>query len=119
MDLRLSTGTLGSYVVITAGGELHAATAPALRSYVTSLAGQQPGRDVILDLAGVSFADAAGVSALVAARSAIRDSGGSLRLARLSRQLRVIFAAARLTSHLVSYPIAYTASVSQHGGHGG
>lgn len=98
MDLRLSTGTLGGYVIITAGGELHAATAPALRRYVTGLADQQPGRDVILDLAGVSFADAAGVSALVAAGSAIQYSGGSLRLAGPSHQLRKILAVAGLTS---------------------
>lgn len=66
----------GGYVIITAGGELHAATAPALRRYVTGLADQQPGRDVILDLAGVSFAGAAGVSALVAAGSAIQYRAG-------------------------------------------
>jgi anti-sigma B factor antagonist len=111
MDMRLAAGVLGPCVVITIGGELDVATAPALAGYLATALDQQPGRDTILDVSGVSFADAAGLSALLAADAAARDRGRSLRLAGPSRQLRKILGITGLTARLATYPSTYAASV--------
>jgi anti-sigma B factor antagonist len=111
MDLRLAARVLGPYVVITMGGELDVETAPALAGYLATALDQRPGRDIILDVSGVSFADAAGLSALLAADTAVRDRGGSLRLAGPSRQLRKILGITGLTARLTTYPSTYAASV--------
>ena len=110
MELRLSAGGLGRYVVITIGGELDMTAAPALAEYLTAVLGRQAGRDVILDVRGVSFADVAGLRALLAADCTVKDSGGSLRLAGAPRQLRRALAITGLTGRLASYPSTYAAS---------
>ncbi len=110
MDLRLSAGGLGRYVVITIGGELDMTTAPALAEYLSAVLGWQAGQDVILDVRGVSFADVAGLRALLAADCTVKDSGGSLRLAGAPRQLRRALAITGLTERLPSYPSTYAAS---------
>ncbi len=110
MDLRLSAGGLGRYVVITIGGELDITTAPALAEYFTAVLGRQAGQDIILDVRGVSFADVAGLRALLAADCTVKDSGGSLRLAGAPRQLRRVLAVTGLTERLASYPSTYAAS---------
>ena len=111
MDLRLAADVLGPYVVITIEGELDVETAPALAGYLATALDQQPGRDIILDVSAVGFADAAGLSALLAADGAVRDHGGSLRLAGPSRQLRKILGITGLTARLATYPSTYAASV--------
>jgi anti-anti-sigma factor len=110
MDLRLSAGGLGRYVVITIGGELDMTAAPALAEYLTAVLGRPAGRNVILDVRGVSFADVAGLRALLAADYTVKDSGGSLRLAGAPRQLRRALAITGLTEPLASYPSTYAAS---------
>ncbi|MFY9929297.1 MAG: STAS domain-containing protein [Streptosporangiaceae bacterium] len=110
MDLRLSAGGLGRYVVITIGGELDMTAAPELAEYLTAVLGRQAGQDVILDVRGVSFADVAGLRALLAADCTVKDSGGSLRLAGAPRQLRRVLAISGLTERLASYPSTYAAS---------
>lgn len=110
MDLRLSAGGLGRYVVITIGGELDITTAPALAEYLTAVLGRQAGQDIILDVRRVSFADVAGLRALLAADCTVKDSGGSLRLAGAPRQLRRVLAITGLTERLASYPSTYAAS---------
>jgi anti-sigma B factor antagonist len=102
MALRLSAGGLGRYVVITIGGELDMTTAPALAEYLTAVLGRQAGQDVILDVRGVSFADVAGLRALLAADCKVKDSGGSLRLAGAPRQLRRVLAITGLTERLAT-----------------
>lgn len=67
MDLCVSVAALGRYLVITVRGELNLPAAPALASYLAAALDRQPGRDVILDVSGISFADAAGLAALLAA----------------------------------------------------
>src|SRR5258707_15171070 len=107
MDLRFAADVLGPYVVITIGGELDVETAPALAGYLATALDQRPGRDIILDVSGVSFADAAGLSALLAADTAVRDRGGALRLAGPSRQLRKILGVPRPTARPTPSPTPY------------
>jgi anti-anti-sigma factor len=63
-------------------GELDIATAPQLLDAVAATAGRSPvaGDVVHLDLADVSFLDAAGLDALVAAQDLVRAGGRRLRV---------------------------------------
>jgi anti-sigma B factor antagonist len=114
MDLHLTASTIGRYVVVTARGELDVAAAPTLAAYLTAVLDQQRGREVILDVRGVSFLDAAGLSGLLAAEREAERRGGCLRLAGPPRQLRMMLSITGLTGRLDIYPSTYAAAVWPH-----
>ena len=68
-------------------GELDACTAPSLQQSLSGLEGRAGipaprGRDVELDLSGLSFLDTAGISALADCRTAMRKAGWHFRVVR-------------------------------------
>jgi anti-sigma B factor antagonist len=67
-------------VVITVAGELDLATRPDLRAYIHHILDIHSDT-VIIDLAGVTFIDACGLSALITLRRRARDLGTPLLLA--------------------------------------
>ena len=77
-----------SGVTLSLAGELDLASADYLREHVATLlrAGSSPPH-VIIDVAGLTFVDVAGVRALADAAARLAEVGGSLRLARASSQL--------------------------------
>ncbi|MET8543283.1 STAS domain-containing protein [Kitasatospora sp. NPDC004799] len=91
MDLRVSTRRMNGWTVIQAEGELDLLTAPRLRRRLTGALRDGPA-PVLADLRGVTFCDASGLRALVAAHHAARRF--SMRLpfvvAPNSRLLRVL-----------------------------
>jgi anti-sigma B factor antagonist len=58
---------------------------------------------VLLDLAGVSYVDSAGLGELVQAHSTSRNYGGSLGVFNLTQRLRDMLVMTRLTTLIASY----------------
>lgn len=73
-------------------GELDACSATCLRARLTPVA--MAGRDIVVDPAGLSFIDTAGVIALVDLLRVATTAGGSLRLTKPPRLLRRLLALA-------------------------
>lgn len=81
--------TSSGEAVVSPQGRLDMVTAPVLRE---ELHGQiQRGNiHVVVDLSGVDLIDSAGLSALISGLKAARQAGGSLRIARPSKQAKSI-----------------------------
>ena len=85
--LRLSDSPAGSALVLQVEGELDAFTVPR---FAERLAGTitSGNVDVVIDLAGVSFIDSAGLSALLNGVRRATHRGGSLVLAAPSERVK-------------------------------
>jgi anti-sigma B factor antagonist len=75
--MSLQTHQLDGAVYIYARGELDFASAATLSSALEATRPDGP-RRVVLDLTGLTFCDAGGVTALLRAHRALRDGGGHL-----------------------------------------
>lgn len=74
---------------ITISGELDLSTAPMLTDLVDRVAADHPDR-VVIDMAGVTFFCAAGLTALLRAHNTVSAAGGRLILRAPSRQTQRI-----------------------------
>jgi anti-sigma B factor antagonist len=82
-------------VVFLLAGELDPHTAPALQEQIEGEEGP-----VVLDLAGVTFLDSAGIRAIVSAHEQLSASGAALTIRRPSDVARRVFEIAGLLDHL-------------------
>ncbi|MER6950308.1 STAS domain-containing protein [Nonomuraea sp. NPDC000554] len=82
MDFGLHTKTVSHDVTIAVRGEVDIASEPELCACLTSVLAR-PGTSLVLDLGGVTFMDARGLSALVSARSLAERSSGTVCLANV------------------------------------
>jgi anti-anti-sigma factor len=71
-------------VAISVAGELDANT----RLLLARALGRHERRHVVLDLAAVTFADSAGLNAIIAAHSAATREGGTLEIVAVSSNVR-------------------------------
>ncbi|GAA4205765.1 hypothetical protein GCM10022252_66830 [Streptosporangium oxazolinicum] len=78
--LQLTSEHASDFVVITVAGELDLATRPDLAAFTRDVIDARPGT-VIIDLAGITFIDACGLSALIAVKRHAREQGTPLLLA--------------------------------------
>ncbi|TYB57023.1 STAS domain-containing protein [Nonomuraea sp. PA05] len=69
-------------VLISVAGEMDATNADQLEVYVGRMG--QPGRPLVLDLAGLTFMDSTGLHVLLRVLSAVREQGGTLHLAAVT-----------------------------------
>jgi stage II sporulation protein AA (anti-sigma F factor antagonist) len=79
LDVMISTGAARSYVVLR--GELDLTTAPRLEQLLGRLR-REGNRQIIVDLSGVEFLSAAGLTVLLRAEQALCALGGRLVLTR-------------------------------------
>jgi RNA polymerase sigma-B factor len=90
--LRLSVRRCGEYpsgwVVVAVGGEVDRDTADQLREVVVDTVTAARSADVIIDLEGVPFIDAAGIAALLASHEAARRCTTRLRVAKAQPYVR-------------------------------
>lgn len=63
-------------------GEIESATVPAFRQAVAQIG---PDERVIIDMAGVPFVDSCGIGALIGAVRRVREIGGTITVAAVSR----------------------------------
>lgn len=66
--------------VVSVVGEVDGSTSPELRAVLFGVVASLPGRDVLVDMAGVSFCDASGLAVLIAAHRRAVAGGGRVVL---------------------------------------
>jgi anti-sigma B factor antagonist len=81
-DLVLTTGTTRTGLVLTLVGELDHVSAGQFRAAMDAIE-LASGHVLTIDLAGLSFCDSTGITALIAARNRIRARGADLILAQV------------------------------------
>lgn len=79
MEVSVSRTAGGDVPVVAVSGEVDVYSAPALKDNLTELL-QSGVTSVIVDLGNVAFLDSTGLGALVEARAATSEAGGSLAL---------------------------------------
>jgi anti-sigma B factor antagonist len=77
--LSIAVATTADAAVLTIAGELDGFTVPVFHQHVRALT-REGQHNLIVDLNGVTFIDAAGIGALVVARRRLRAYHGSVRL---------------------------------------
>lgn len=87
-DLTLHASELDGVTVVTATGEVDSSNCASLQEVLASLGRPGAGRDVHVDLAGVSFMDSSGLRALIVGQRLITEAGGSFRVMAVSDSLR-------------------------------
>ena len=105
--LSLHVHAQGHYVLVHIGGELDIATASDTRDFLLSAVAECG--NLVVDVTEVTFADATGINALLAAsRHAVR-SGGWLRLVGPCPQMRRVLQILRISMLLPTYDTACAA----------
>jgi anti-sigma B factor antagonist len=99
--MQFEERTVGDVVILKITGDitLKHSRGAMLHDKVRAVA-EQGHKKVLLDLAGVSFVDSAGLGELVQSNSTIRNRGGALKLSNPSAHLREMLTLTRLTTVL-------------------
>jgi anti-sigma B factor antagonist len=90
LSVDLTISDYGGRVVVALRGELDVIDAEAVTAVLAAAADRES--VVVVDLAGLTFIDASGITALVRARRHARHTGSDLVLAAPQRQVRRILA---------------------------
>ncbi|HET6876057.1 MAG TPA: STAS domain-containing protein [Jatrophihabitans sp.] len=90
VELSVSRQSVGGYPVVAVSGEVDVYSAPALKDSLTELM-QSGVSTVVVDLTDVAFLDSTGLGALVEARSATTEAGGSLPLVCSQERILKLF----------------------------
>lgn len=92
-DVRVAVERQGSDVTLTVIGEIDLATVEEMSSRLTRLADGDGGDNerILVDLSGVGFMGASGLSALVTAEQALRQRGSTLRVRAPQRVVAHLF----------------------------
>jgi anti-sigma B factor antagonist len=80
LSVTVDRGDSGPVVIVK--GEIDLETSPELSAVLATL--EPPGGDADVDLSGVTYIDSTGLRALLTARDAAREAGGSLRVSATS-----------------------------------
>lgn len=89
MELSVTRHGNGNVPVVAVNGEVDVYAAPTLRDGLTELL--QDGSSVVVDLTDVGFLDSTGLGALVAARTAAAEKGGTLPLVCTHQRILKLF----------------------------
>ncbi|BFU41895.1 STAS domain-containing protein [Krasilnikovia sp. MM14-A1004] len=84
-------------IVVTVKGDIDLATHHHLQQVVTHLLQHRPCRRLVLDMAGVTFLDAAGVRALLACHHTAQQLGTRLEIRSAGDMVRRVLTICRLT----------------------
>ncbi len=98
----------GEYAVVLVSGELDIATAPLLRERLADLTIRGHTR-LVLDLDGLEFTDATGISVLVGAYVNMQRRGGWLRLVHVHPRVRKVLSLVGLTETLPDFASVHEA----------
>jgi anti-sigma B factor antagonist len=101
--MKVDEAPSGAVLVLRLSGELDMKEARALQSRVGERATAGQSR-IVVNLAGVSYIDSAGLGALVAGMKACAAQGGRLVLASPGPDVRHILEITRIDRHLPVHP---------------
>jgi len=101
VDLSIDVSSRAASTVVTLAGDIDIQTAPVLREALAALPPTE--QMVVVDLSAVEFLDSSGVGALVGAAAALREGGGSLRLACPPPRVQKVFRISRLAEVIPIY----------------
>jgi anti-sigma B factor antagonist len=90
VDITVSRTTAGNIPIVAVNGEVDVYSAPALKDRITELL-EAGDTTLIVDLGGVGFLDSTGLGALVEARAATTEAGGSLPLVCSQERILKLF----------------------------
>lgn len=102
--MQLEERTVGEIAIVKVTGEitLKKSRNAMLLDKVRNLI-QQGHTNVLVDLAGVSYIDSAGLGELVQTHSTVKNHGGSLKLLNPTKRLLELLVLTRLTTVLRTY----------------
>jgi anti-sigma B factor antagonist len=103
VDISVSQTTAGDVPIVAVSGEVDVYSAPALKDNITEIL-QSGVTTLIVDLSGVAFLDSTGLGALVEARAATSDAGGSLPLVCSQERILKLFTITGLDGVFTIYP---------------
>jgi anti-sigma B factor antagonist len=90
VEISVSRTQSGDVPIVAVSGEVDVYSAPALKDNITELL-ESGVTTLIVDLSGVAFLDSTGLGALVEARAATSDAGGSLPLVCSQERILKLF----------------------------
>jgi len=96
------TRRIGETVVVQPTGRLNMVAAPRLREQLRELV-DGGDRRLVVDLGTTEFIDSSGLGALISGLKAARQSGGDLRIAAPTEQVRRVLALTKLDKVLTAY----------------
>jgi anti-sigma B factor antagonist len=103
VDISVSRTTAGNVPIVAVNGEVDVYSAPALKDKITELIGSAE-HTLIVDLGSVAFLDSTGLGALVEARAACADAGGSLTLVCSQERILKLFTITGLDGVFTIHP---------------
>jgi anti-anti-sigma factor len=89
LELAVDAGAKGGVTIVAANGDLDLSTARDLERSLVDV--QTAGRDVVLDLRGVSFMDSSGLRVILAADARARAAGARFVLVQGSPAVQRVF----------------------------
>ncbi|MFD3511965.1 STAS domain-containing protein [Streptomyces sp. NPDC058657] len=106
--------TDGTLAVITLSGEFDIATAPAVRARALALLADGH-RDLVTDLAGVTFCDSSGLGTLIGIWRCAKEADGSLTLAAIPDRLDRLLGVTGMDTLLPAHPSTEAALAAHQG----
>ena len=103
MDVSISRASNDEIPVVAVNGEVDVYSAPALKESLTGLL-RSGATTVVVDLTEVAFLDSTGLGALVEARAATSEAGGSLPLVCNQERILKLFTITGLDGVFAIHP---------------
>ncbi|MEU8591937.1 STAS domain-containing protein [Streptomyces sp. NPDC048664] len=109
--LTITTRDAATGPVLEISGELDHTTAPELREACTAIT-LRPGQRLVLDLAGMTFCDSSGITALIAARNHALAAQADIALAAVPPHTLRVLRIVGLDQVFPIHPDSHTATQS-------
>lgn len=103
MDVSVSRTTAGNVPIVAVTGEVDVYSAPTLKDKITELIGSGE-KTLIVDLSSVAFLDSTGLGALVEARTATSEAGGSMPVVCAQERILKLFTITGLDAVFTIHP---------------
>jgi anti-sigma B factor antagonist len=103
VELSVSKTSAGDVPILAVSGEVDVYSAPALKDKIGELI-QSGQTTLIVDLSGVAFLDSTGLGALVEARAATNEAGGSLPIVCSQERILKLFTITGLDGVFTIHP---------------
>jgi anti-sigma B factor antagonist len=103
VEISVSRTKAGDIPIVAVSGEVDVYSAPSLKDNITELL-QSGTSTLIVDLSGVAFLDSTGLGALVEARAATSEAGGSLPLVCSQERILKLFTITGLDGVFTIHP---------------